>query len=342
MTDVLFIAGFEAFYNAADLVQAGWAGTGTENTNWGISSSYARTGTRSLHTYDRNIFITKTFDWAKQTVSFTYSIYCNNQTTAFNSAYYQFSFLDPVGEPQVTFTFNTDGSIRTYRGINTSFLGATASGVIVPDQWISISYKVYIHDTAGTVDITKNGVSVLSLSSIDTKHSGTYSTVGGFKIGSFNDNIHGYYDDMYATDGDPLGDLEITTKRSDGAGSNTDFTPSAGNNYENVDETYPDDDTTYNYSTSVGDKDSYAMENVSGNKTIYAVQNSVVARKTDSGTRTIKVLSRLNGTDYLGSEEGLGETYNYFSKLYNLNPDDSAVFEDADINGMEVGLQVAA
>jgi len=342
---ILMMDSFERYAGNADLNKAGWS-----STYFDINTSTYRTGSRAMHSYDRNRYATYLSDWNVQTACFTYAIYCNNQSTAFTSSYFQFSFRDPTNNWVCTFFFMTDGSIRVYRGRNSVLLGQTVGAIIVPNQWISLSFKVYVHDTNGTVDIYKNGVNVLSLNGVDTKYSSTYSTISGFVIGSFNDNIHGYYDDMYVTDGDVFGDLEIPKLSPNGIGTNSDFEPHPGesssvDNWENANDS-PPDDATYNFSDTPNDKDSYAMENlVSTGQTIHAIKNSVVAEKNDAGTRIGQVLTLLSGSEYLGDQFGIpyGD-YEYFEKIYNFDPGESssAAFDESDINGMEVGMKLVA
>ena len=126
-----------------------------------------------------------------------------------------------------------------------------------------------------------------------------------------------------------------------GAGSNTGFAPSAGSNFENVDETPgPDDDGTYNDGDALNEKDSYAMDDLSAGGTIYALKHQMTVKKTDAGTVGVKPLIRVGGSDYVGSEVMLTTDYTTETQIWEDNPDDSNPFEEADVNAIEAGMQI--
>jgi hypothetical protein len=141
---------------------------------------------------------------------------------------------------------------------------------------------------------------------------------------------------------DFLGDCRVDVIRPNGAGANADFTPSAGSNYENVDEATPDDDSTHNSSGTVGHQDSYALPSLSAGGTIFGVKSLICIAKDDAGAKGAKILTRSNSTYYKSDEINPPTDYKSFGKVYQNNPDDSLAWQESDIAGMEVGVEVSS
>src|SRR6185437_13665423 len=60
------------------------------------------------------------------------------------------------------------------------------------------------------------------------------------------------------------GDLRVECVMPNGPGAHTQFTPSAGANWQNVDEVPPDDDTTHNDSSTAGQLDTFVHAALAG------------------------------------------------------------------------------
>lgn len=241
--------------------------------------------------------------------------------------------------------------IEVHNG-NGTLLGTTSGANILYDSWVYLEVKAVIDDSVGSVEVHANEVEVLALSSVDTKNGGT----GAINVISLNcprNDQHMVFDDLYICDtsgaapcNDFLGDVRVDQLLPNAAGTYTQFTPSAGSNYENVDETgYSDGDTTYNETDSVGNKDSYNLASLPSppsGTAIFGVRNVAVMRKTDVGARTAKQLLITGATETAGAEVSLSDSYQIFHQIFELNPADSAPFQDADINAIESGVEVAS
>ena len=226
---------------------------------------------------------------------------------------------------------------------------ATGTYSFQPSTWVYFEVKITISDTVGVVQTKINEVIDINLSSADTKN-GANGYVGEVRLLTPCQSKQSYYDDIYllnsggAKNNDFLGDVRVDVVRPNGAGANTDFSPSAGSNWENVDDTYPDDDTTYNDSQDVaaGEQDSYDMESLAVlGTTIHGVKDQITARKTDAGARSVKILTIQGGSDYLSATDiVLSDTYTTHTRIMEDNPDDAAAFVEADITSGEVGTEV--
>lgn len=260
--------------------------------------------------------------------------------------------LITAGNVHVKFNIN-DSKLIEARNSAGTIIGTSSGHTIEISTWYYMEVKVTISDTVGQVTINVDEAEVLSTTADKDTCNGSNDYVGSVYFGPNDDGVSTtFIDDMYICDtsgdaphNDFLGDVRIDCLRVSGAGSHTEFTPSAGSNYENVDEeSGPDGDTTYNDGDTTNDEDSYALDNLPSPAatTIYGVKSQITARKTDAGARKCKIITRSGGTDYTGDEETLSDSFQTVTKLYEDNPDDSAAWEDADVNGMEVGIEVTA
>ena len=249
------------------------------------------------------------------------------------------------GSNHIKVCLNSSYNFQVYR--NNTLLGTTSGKTLSNQTEHFFEMKVKVSNTVGTVEVWLDGTKILNLSNQDTME-GSNAYIRKVQLRPFYNDLITYFDDLYFLDtsgsapcNDRLGDIRIDVCRPNGAGSHTDFTPSAGNNYENVDETYPDDDTTYNDGDAVAEQDSYALDDLDAlGATIFGVKSQVTCKKSDSGARGYKILTRSGGSDYLSSEINPATTFATQAKIYETNPDDSAAWEEADVNGMEVGVEI--
>lgn len=242
-----------------------------------------------------------------------------------------------------------NGTEMQARNGDGTLLGTTSGLGLHYNSWVFVEIKVTIDNSGGVVVVRANNNVVLNLSSQDTQYSAN-AYLNRIEYCGIVGDLDTYYDDLYILDttgtknNDFLGDVRIDAVRPNGVGSHTDFTPLSGANYENVDETLgPDDNTSYNSSGSLGAKDSYAMSSLAAlGTTIHGVKTQISASKDDAGARGVKCLTKAGSTEDTGTEMSLSQgTYETPAEMYEDNPDDSAAWEEADVNGMEVGVEIS-
>ena len=235
------------------------------------------------------------------------------------------------------------GALRATR--NGTSLGVS-SAVISANVWYWLSVKVNIHDSTGTVTVYVNGVSVLALTGQDTRNGGTAGTVDNIQLVSAA-NSHNW-DNTHILDtsgGSPLNDQPTTeewridTQVATGAGNSTQFTPSTGSNWQNVDDATEDGDSTYNESSTVGHTDLFAIGNFTAG-VVREVQVCLLARKTDSGTREIREKCRSNSTNYSGSTQALTSAYALYRQNREVDPNTSAAWASAALDAAEFGYEL--
>jgi len=228
-------------------------------------------------------------------------------------------------------------------------LGTSSGHTIEGQAWYYIEIKAKIDSTVGTVEIKVGGIQRLNLTGKNTQN-GSNAYVGAYRIRWVNPLLT-WYDDHYVLDttgsapnNDFLGDRRIDKALVNGAGTHTDFTPSAGANYQNVDEIPADGDTTYNYSGTVNNQDSYALANLTAlGTTINGIRQQAQVRKDDAGTRKCYLQQRSGTTDYnVGSEIILNDVYKTHNRICETDPNTSAAWTESGINALEVGIKDSA
>jgi len=241
------------------------------------------------------------------------------------------------------------GAFVFKRGTGTA-VGGISSIAVLPERWYYIEVKFNCVNSIGadTFQLRINGNVAINLDASTDMQGTALSGVDEVQLqGVSNYTI---FDDLYAVDltgavnNDYLGDIKIETLYPDGNGNSSDFVGSdvdSTYNYLHVDDVTQDGDSTYTESDTATEKDLYTFDDLAGTPlSIVGISIECYCRKDDSGSRTGKLISRVNSTDYEGSEFAPGEAFTYRSEIQELNPDDSAVWETADVNGAEFGIKV--
>jgi hypothetical protein len=221
--------------------------------------------------------------------------------------------------------------------------------------WHNCVVKTTIDNTTGTIEVWVDGIKVIDVSGLDNNYDpyGEPGAAGIYIVGgdSGGNDSEIYIDDLYAVT-DPSGDWgdrQIEALLPNGNGSNSGWSRSGGsNNYEMVDETNPDADTTYVYASSTV-KDTYAFQNLSASNinTIDAVQVTLLAMKHRDGARTINTVARESGGTEADSgafemQHGAGgDAFVPIRHVYETKPSGGA-WSESDVNGAEFGMEVAS
>lgn len=249
--------------------------------------------------------------------------------------------LSVVGASDTYFQLNcnVDGSLTVYRHNTSVVLGSTAIGTWVPG-WNHVQIRVTAGTTTGAVELRINELTKLTLSSINTVMNSAsaiyYNSVQFLGV----DRL----DDVWIADDQFYGDCKIYDLYPTGAGNYTQFTPSAGSNYQNVDDgtAGPDNDTTYNVSSTAGHKDSFTLTDLPAGpaRLVYAVQVQSYARS-EQGSNQLRSFIRVGGTDYNSDTESINTSYyTRGRKIWSLNPATSAAWTETQVNALESGYEL--
>jgi hypothetical protein len=260
------------------------------------------------------------------------------ENTPSTSNNFGFMTIEQFSGVCIVYSLTPDYGINVYRG-GGSLLGSSAIGITTYAVWSYIETYIKIDDSAGAVIVKVDGGEVINETGLDTsRYSG--QEIQRICLAANNNQKTMRFDDLYVNDSEFMGEIKVVTKLPNANGTYGDFAPSAGTNYEMVDEVTPDDDATYNQGNALGDKDSFTIPTSGIDGEIVGVQLSNYARKTGTKITGIKNLVRVGGNDYLGDEEFLGTEYNYRTTLHEVNPDTSNPWNKGSIEAAEFGIEV--
>jgi hypothetical protein len=225
----------------------------------------------------------------------------------------------------------------------TSSIVATSS-ILPLNTPIHCEVKIVLgNGTDGEVHFYINGVLDTSVTGIDTIRAGTSCT--NIVVNAYDD-AWGFPPNWKLSDiivhnkATPIGGAGVYYVGSDTAGTDADFTPSAGSNENNVDEIGPDEDTTYNESDgTIGHRDSFTGDGVTG-LNVLSVCAVVRARKTASGPAFLSVGVLHGGSEDQAAEVALTEEYETFVHFVDENPSTSAPWATAAVGAAEVTMEV--
>ena len=260
------------------------------------------------------------------------------------------SLLD-AGTLQCDLRVNVDGTLSVTRN-GTVLTNGTSTHVLVTGSYIE--FKVTIADSiaADSCKVRVNGVDIITVATgQDTKNTAN-ATANQVKLGQAAAGGFGslVFDDFYicdqsgSTNNNFLGDVRIDTIFPNADGNYLQFTPSTGtDHYALVDETTPNT-TDYNDGSTVGDRDSYALQNLTAltSQTVYGVQVNMAILKDDAGAKSASTMVRSSGTNGDGASAALGTSQTYVSQVYETDPNGSIAWTETTVNAMEAGCKVTA
>lgn len=343
---IIYMDGFDT-YGSADMSERDWTGNigysfpvasqGRRSTNGLMIDQALQNGLRGIRkTFPSNQTIT--MGWAMRIPSFVSQITVTACPLLMDSA---------LGA-QISVTVDTSGYVSVRRGGYTGTILGTSSNPIGANEWNHYQLKVYVDNSSGTAELKINDTTVVNYGPGDTQSSGNANIAYMQWYINTSNGYNFYVDDLYILDGTSpnntfLGDCRIDSIHPTGAGTSTDWTPSAGSNYECVDETEPNDDTDYINESTVGDHDSYAFGDLSSSGSVYGVQTQLFARKEDAGSRSIKGIIRSGSTDYTpGDTHALGDSYHAYLDQHDVDPDTSSAWTISGVNAAEFGVKLEA
>lgn len=338
---LLFMDGF-SHYATAD-INMKWNG-GVVNTP-SISTSNGRVYGDALETNTSSEYVI----WTTNTPLTTIVIGFAHRIT-----------VAPSGDPRILSIQSYEASGAEFAAIywdvselryNYRVLGTSvgSSSVKISGEWYYHEVRLVVDQVAGSCQFKIDEVSETSVSNIDTALA-SFSTSGVDTIWlgeSAGISLTQRFDDVYILDSSGsapnntfLGDVVVETLFPSGAGATTNFTPSTGSNFQNVDDTNHDGDTTYNSASTVGNRDTFATTNLVGTSaTIYGLQTNIVARTSTLGVRSISDVVVSTGT-FDGDNFALSANYENYRTLKPLNPNTSAAWTVSEVNAAEFGYEI--
>ena len=230
---------------------------------------------------------------------------------------------------------------------------ATGTTVLSIGVYYYVELKAVFDNTAGSYEVHINTIqeAALTASSVDTTATANnYANQVWIGGGATTNASSGDHDDFYVCDNSGtqnnsfLGDIKVLALFPNGAGNYSQWTPSSAvANYTTVDETTPNDDTDYNASSTAGQLDSYAFQDILASGIVKAVTVIARLRTDDANIRTVQPLTRISATDYTGNSWTVGgTTYTYFEYTWELSPASASAWTTSEITNAEFGVKLVS
>jgi hypothetical protein len=259
------------------------------------------------------------------------------------------TFADASGNTLVTTQINFLSGISSV--VVNGPLGTlgTAAYQTQLNVWFELEVLITVGTTTGSVIVKVNGVTILSLTNVNTQGShGSTVGFGGFNIVEGSGYASGFVDDLYGCD--TTGSAPFNTFLSTVAGamgpavttlfpnsnSAVAMTPSTGTNYSNINGS-SFQTGAYNSGTAAGQQDLYGLplpSSVTGFPigNILAVQTTFVGNENTAGTCSLSSTIESGGFTYQGtSHTMLASPYKY-SDIWLVDPATSANWAPAKFN----------
>jgi hypothetical protein len=346
---LVMFEGFDQFDNtgaATQLLAKGFAAIGAS-----YASAAGRFTGRALSATSSNTFLRFDFASALATATIGFAF----QPSAWPAANQPIVFFtDAASTGQFGLGLTSAGKLCVFRGTIASLVATSTTG-LTAGQWVYLEMQTTFHASAGAYEVKLNGTQVadLTASSVDTNSTANNSATGVYLGVTATIGVTFLYDDFYLTDTSTasntgfLGEVRVTTIVPTGAGASTQFTPSTGSNWQNVDEIGTSGtaaDTDYNSSSTAGHIDSFAISSssISGSPAIYAVALNVTCRKDDVGTRTIRARVKSSAAIGTGTTTTVNSSYGTVRSQFLTDPNTTAAWSVAAVNAMEIGYELVS
>lgn len=351
--------GFEGYSDPDDMVGSGSivSSIGTRDV-WSLQTG--RNGGKSLrykanNVYDGYLFLNFPIIDEDYAGILGFAIKWNHHVEDMNGSYsllkfgyssaYDYFRIEAHSNGSLTFGVWADGGYKSSETFNVN-----------ADQWYYIEVKHRIHGTSGVGQMRIDEQLVYSYSgdthtapNVFPPYNITFCQLA--LTGNYQETLYSMeVDDIYIADtsgaecNDFLGDIRIDAIHPNGAGNYAQLTPSAGNNYECVDEEAINI-SDYVEGANTGDKDSYSYESVPtdlDDTGIIGLQIRNFAQRTATADNIkIDPFIRIGSTDYSQTAQDLPDLFGEVrGDIVFDDPSDSNPWTQAKINACEFGMEI--
>lgn len=346
---LIWCDGFDHYGVIGNLTEGVYAEVGSGFT---LITTNPRTGTHHIRSATNNTVLRRVLGGAKTTVGIGAAFYLD-QLPDVNSACNLFNFHDAANAAQVSVFVQTTGTIRVNRGRSNggTLLGETASPVITANAYQHVEVLVFFSQTVGTVEVRVNGVTVLSLSGVDTVNTALVecsqvniaSSDGAVTVFIDVDDLF-CYDNTGSFNNIFIGDRRVLTLFPNANTIQADWTPvGAATGFECIDETSPDGDTTYINATvpgSPGAISEFGIQNLpAGISAVSAVVIVEMARKTEAGPANTQWSVISGASETAGTDKPMTEIYTYRQDVFETDPSSAAPFTPTQVDNLLIKVE---
>jgi hypothetical protein len=218
----------------------------------------------------------------------------------------------------------------------------TGTHAIALNTWTQVVIHLKIGDAAtGQCHVWLDTVADISDTTSDFKN-GLTGAIDTFNIRGAN-GLPFRFDDIHDWSGnDNKGNTRVLGRLAASDGNYAEWDPLTGTDHTAmVDDPTPDGDTTYNWSDTTAQRDSFVMQplGLPSTATIYAYGITAVTRKLDIGARVLNLFHRFSGADQHGSD--FNPSFDYAAQQYwwETNPGTAAPWTVANVDATEAGYR---
>lgn len=246
-----------------------------------------------------------------------------------------------TGTDKCELRINSAGNIAFYNSAGT--LVATGATVLSLNTWYRIGANIAT-GTSAAYDIQINGVSEIS-GTADTT-TGNHNAVSlGKSTNRAGNGVDFFYDDFIINDTGLIGAGAIELMQPDSDGNYTAFTvgAGAGSEWELIDETPYDSDTTYLISTgSGGDASTAGLEScasagISG--TINGVKSTIALARNGAANGILQIRLRSGSTDVDTGNVNSLAGYGLRTFMHPTDPNGGGAWTTTGLDGIEIGAE---
>jgi hypothetical protein len=199
--------------------------------------------------------------------------------------------VDAAGAIQVSLVLKTTGKLAVYRGAISAQLGSDSADAITTSTQLDIGFAGVVGSVGGSAEVwlgtAGNKASwsrVIAVSGANTA-GGTGEAWRGLYLGSITTTFSSH---IYARDGQGTvtglaPGYYVFVKYPNSAGIFTGYTPNTGTIHAALDDTAPDDDTTYGEASEQDASFTVGMGTVAATQTVYAVETIASVKNTADG-----------------------------------------------------------
>ncbi len=310
----------------------------------GVSTSSPRTGTYNYRSGSGNYVAWWCNRAASQLAEFYGGFgYKNDQTVWGSSTYLLLFRCNSLGTIEAAWRLLASQELVVYRG-TTEIVRSAPLPYFQQDQWVYFEFWWKQADSGGRWVVKVNGETVIDFTGDTKSEDVTTRPVEAWYIQAIQNNCN--VDDVVLNDESGAsnnswpGQVRLQAVVPNGAGDVTQLTPTAGANWECVDE-IPPTGTDYVYSSTVDQYDLYAMGNPVpiGAATI---KNVVLQTRAalDAGSGSIANIIKSGTVESQGSDEALTEAWRPIRTVWPTNPDGGGAWTWATIDALQAGLKV--
>ena len=241
----------------------------------------------------------------------------------------------------------TSGAVEVIHGSGTTMF--VSSFVPNMTSWNHFAIAATCHDTTGSVTVWLNGIQIIALTNVDTRNGGTGIINNAYfataTLGTGNNGAYVEVDDIYLSDSMAyVGDCRVVRLLPTGAGDVTAWTPSAGANWDAVNDS---SSTDYVGTATAASKDLYVLSDLDPALTVIrAVQTDFLAWKSDAGAaldlrEEARSVGGVDGAPGLAVAAAVLTTTPTWFKAPARNADPNGdPWTTARVNGLQVGVSV--